>query len=91
MRNHQHEHTYQQSHSRHIIKVLSTIYCTAEVWMSKECQEVQESTRTNQAEEAKDVSSATDGRQIQEGSKDETSGKSRQKAKEIRLSVKDGC
>ena len=91
MRKHQHEHSYHQSHSRPNMEVLSTIYCTAEVWTSKDSQKVQESTRTNQPEEGKGVSSATDGKQIQEGSKDEKGGKSRQKEKEIRLSVKDGC
>ena len=73
------------------MEVLSTIYCAAEVWMSKDCQEVQESTRTNQPEEGKGVSSATDGKRIQEGSKDEKGEKSSQKEKEIGLSVKDGC
>ena len=73
------------------MEVLSTIYCTTEVWTSNDSPKVQESTRTNQAEEAKDVSSATDGRQIQEGSKDETGAKLRQKEKELGLSVKDGC
>ena len=73
------------------MQVLSTIYCATEGWTSKDCQEVQESTRTNQPEEGKGVSSATDGKQIQEGSKDEKGEKSRQKEKEIELSVKDGC
>ena len=71
MRNHQHEHYYQQAHSRPIMEVLSPIYCTTEDWTSKECQEDQESTRTNQIKEGKGICSEADGQRIQEGSKDE--------------------
>ncbi len=72
------------------MEVLSTIYCATEVWTSKDCQEVQESPRNNQPEEGKGVSSATDGKRIREGSKDEKEGTKSQKEKEIGLSVKDG-
>ncbi len=72
------------------MELLSTIYCATEVWTSKDCQEVQESARTNQTEEGKGVSSATDDKGIQEGRKDEKGGKTSQKMKEIRLSVNDG-